>query len=78
MNAQLLVYPNGTVFGLHTEAIDLATLGVLAVQRASLVEFDEASQRWRVHDSNLLCIYSSPSRAACLSWEHHHFGTFED
>jgi hypothetical protein len=78
MKATLLVSPEGLVSGLHTEVIDLASLGLLNIQRASLVEFDNAAQLWRVHDLQRFCLHSSPSREECLNWEREHLGNIEE
>ena len=66
--------PDGTGSCLHTEALDLASLGRLRIRRASRVEFDNSSQRWRVWDTEGRELYSAPSRADCLRWERDHFG----
>ena len=42
----LLVGSDGTVRGLYDEAIDLASLGPLAIRRASYVEPDEHGRWW--------------------------------
>lgn len=39
--------PDGTIFGLYTDAIDLRALGHVHVERASAVEWDKAAQAWR-------------------------------
>src|SRR3989454_846898 len=39
--------PDGTVVGLYTDAIDLRVLGHVRAERASVVEWDEATQAWR-------------------------------
>lgn len=44
----LFVNTDGSVAGLYSEAIDLRELGRLDVQRAALVEFDNARQQWVV------------------------------
>ena len=41
---QLLISPQGTVHCVYSEAIDLATLGRLAISRGSYVEPDAAGQ----------------------------------
>jgi hypothetical protein len=38
---------DGTVVGLYTDAIDLRVLGHVRAERASAVEWDEATQAWR-------------------------------
>jgi hypothetical protein len=65
----LQIHEDGTVRGLYTEVIDLASLGRLRIQRASTIEFDNPSQLWRVFDRRGRCVFSDPSRDACLGWE---------
>jgi hypothetical protein len=61
---------NGTVEGLYTETIDLATLGALTIQRASAIEFDNVTQQWCVYSPFGQCLFTHPSRQQCLDWEH--------
>jgi len=68
MNA-LYCLANGTVEGLFTEAIDLASLGAMTIQRAAAIEFDNATQQWCVFDAFGQCLHSHPSRQECLDWE---------
>jgi hypothetical protein len=64
---------------LHTEAIDLSSLGELDVTRASRVEWSPRWQEWEVlppkSDSPVcdLPLFQSPSRAECLAWERDYF-----
>ena len=74
----LHVQEDGTVCGLYTEAIDLASLGPLRIERASTIEFDNPSQLWRVFDRRGRCVFSDPSREACLGWEQSYFALKED
>jgi len=69
----LYCLPDGTVQGLYTEAIDLATLGTLVVQRATSVEFDDEAQAWCAFSAMGQCLYSHPSRQECLRWEQQYF-----
>jgi len=62
----------GLVYGPYTEAIDLRELGLLKVERATAIEFDNDSQSWQVLAPTGECLFSSPSRQACLTWEHEH------
>ncbi len=71
--ATLLVLNDGSVRGLYTEAIDLTSLGLLRIKRASTVEFDHPVQCWRVFHRNGRCLYSSISREQCLRWEEEFF-----
>ena len=74
----LHVQEDGTVCGLYTEAIDLAALGNLRIERASSIEFDNPSQLWRVFDRRGRCVFSDPSREACLGWEQAYLAPKED
>jgi hypothetical protein len=71
--ATLLILPDGTVHGLYTEAIDLAALGTLNIERASTIEFDNRSQLWRVCHQDGHRLYSSASRIDCQRWEQEFF-----
>jgi hypothetical protein len=64
--------PDGTARCLWTEAVPLHELGRLEVQRAYSVEFDNKAQAWRVFDPEGDCLYCSPSRETCLTWEQKH------
>jgi len=64
--------PDGTARCLWTEAVPLHELGRLEVQRACSVEFDNKAQAWRVFDPEGDCLYCSPSRETCLTWEQKH------
>lgn len=68
----LHVLPDGTIKGLFTELLDLATLGPLEVRRAMAIEFDNPAQVWRVYDPYGRSLYDSPSRENCLAWEIQH------
>ena len=67
--ASLSFRPDGSAFGLYTEAIDLRSIGKLNVKRASRIEFDNANQVWCVSDLQGRRLFSSPSRGECLHWE---------
>lgn len=61
---------HGIVRGLYGEAIDLRSLGPLVLRRASVIEFNHATQQWEVYcarDRRLL--FTHPSRDSCLAWE---------
>ena len=65
--------PDGTGHCLYDETIDLHRLGTLSCRRASLVEFDETLQQWRVKSvDGGRTLFKSPSRQACLDWERDH------
>ena len=71
--ATLMFTPDGMIRGLYSEAIDLACLGRLHVQRATSIEFDNTKQAWRVKDRKGPVLFSAPSRQECLDWERQHF-----
>lgn len=58
---------------LYTEAIDLQSIGTLAVVRAMTIEFNPATQQWDVTDTGGAILFSDASRSRCLAWEHQHF-----
>ena len=68
----LCILTDGTVHGVYTEAIDLASLGQIRIQRASTIEFDNPAQIWRVFNRRGRCLFSHPSRQECLRWEAKH------
>ena len=72
MNATLTFTPDGHGHGLYTEALPLDTIGPLHIERATLIEFDNETQLWRVFDRTGCDLFNSPSRQACLDWEHRH------
>jgi hypothetical protein len=43
---QMLIDPEGGIFCLYDETLDLSCLGTLSIQRASRVEPDEFGQWW--------------------------------
>lgn len=65
--------PTGIGHAFFTEAMDLSAIGRLDIQRATTIEFHNARQVWEVKDVNGEALFSDPSRAACLHWEHEHF-----
>lgn len=70
--------PDGTGHALYTEAIDLAGIGPLAIQRATTIEFDNKTQCWRVRDPKGSPMFNSPSRQECLDWERQYLESQED
>jgi hypothetical protein len=53
VNPAVLVFdPNGMGHCLYSEAIDLQALGVLQIQRASRIEFNNQAQCWEVLSLN--------------------------
>lgn len=74
MNTVTLCFlDDGTVQGFYTEAIDLTSLGLLKIERASTIEFDHPAQRWRVFNRRGLCLFSAPTRTDCLKFEAEYF-----
>ncbi|MDR1282414.1 MAG: hypothetical protein LBK99_16570 [Opitutaceae bacterium] len=67
----LTIGPDGTITGLYTEAIPLASLGRMSMRRASHIEFNETSQIWEVlSPDKTRVLFSDFSRSTCLQWEH--------
>lgn len=73
MIANLTFTPDGIGRGLYTEAIDLSGLGLLHIERATTIEFDNDGQTWRVRDVSGAPLFDAPRRQDCLDWEHRHF-----
>ncbi len=73
MIATLTFTPDGLGCGLYTEAIDLSRLGVLHIERATTIEFDNKDQKWRVRDASGRKLFAAASRQQCLEWEQRHF-----
>ena len=78
MSDCLTFTPNGTGRALYTEAIDLKSIGLLSIRRATTIEYDDAVQRWRVLDPAGFLLFSAPSRQQCLDWERLHLERQED
>ena len=72
MIASLTFDTTGVGRGLYTEAIDLHRLGLLHIERATSIEFDNDLQRWRVRDSTGFAMFSADTRQECLEWERQH------
>ena len=70
--------PDGTGHVLYTEAVNLAVIGPLAIQRATTIAFDNNTQYWRVRDPTGFPMFNSPSRQECLDWERQYLETQED
>ena len=76
MTAHVLTFTaNGEGQCLYTEAIELASIGRLTIQRATTIEFNETSQQWEVRDAGGALLHTHPSREVCLAWEHRHFNS---
>jgi hypothetical protein len=78
VNAALIFTPDGQGRCVHTEAIDLRTIGRLTVKRATTLVFDNARQYWHVKDRRGFRLYASPSRQVCLDWERQYLETQEE
>lgn len=79
MNDLAIIFtPDGLGRALYTEAMDLNRIGRLSIERASTIEFDNATQYWRVHDPSGFPLFNSPSRQACLDWERQYLQAQED
>jgi hypothetical protein len=67
--------PDGRAIGVYSDAIPWASLGrILAMPRASRVEFDTARQQWVARDTRSGGIIASGrSREAVLREEHEHY-----
>jgi hypothetical protein len=63
--------PDGTGSAVYTDALPLSDIGQLRMQRASTVEFNEASQEWEVRLASApeVVAYTGPSREGCIAWE---------
>jgi hypothetical protein len=72
MNTETIAFaPDGTARCLWTETVPLRELGRLTVERASAVEFNQATQVWEVRlASNPDAIaFAHAARDTCLEWE---------
>lgn len=78
MIASLTFDTRGTGRGLYTEAIDLHRLGLLHIERATSIEFDNDIQRWRVRDTKGFPMFNANTRQECLEWERMHLDSQED
>lgn len=65
--------PDGTGACLYTELLDLSTLGLLEITRATTIEFNQPQQIWEVRNHQGVLIHQHASRNACLHWEHQQF-----
>jgi len=71
--------PNGTGHCLYTDAIDLGQIGVLQIERATRIDYDNTKGAWRVYDiGDDFPMFSAPTRAQCLEWERLHLESLED
>lgn len=67
----IAVSGTGEMRCVYNEVLPLETLGSLKVERASTVEFNEATQRWEVRLATEpdRVAFTDASRAACITWE---------
>ncbi len=76
---KLHITPDGRIRGLWDDSVPLGELGVVRIERASHVEFDNRLQRWTVRSAHRSgrqrcpVVHQSPSRAHALAWEHENF-----
>lgn len=70
--------PQGQGRCLYTEAIDLSRIGVLNVERALTVDFDNKRGAWRVRDRSGFALFSARTRQECLEWEQQYLEQQED
>ncbi len=79
MNVSITFTPDGQGRCLHTEAINLGTIGCLSIRRATRIEFDNQKQVWRVYMvRGRVALFNSPSRRTCLEWERRYLESQED
>ena len=68
---------DGTARTLWTDDLPLHDLGTLTVERASTIEFNLTKQEWEVRlvrkKKPSPVMFSHPSRAECIAWEHRFF-----
>ena len=71
---------DGSAKTLWTDALPLAELGTLEVNRASTIEFNPIKQKWEVRlirhphlPPSEPPVFSHKSRSRCITWEHKHF-----
>ena len=68
----LTVQNNGEAGCLYSELIDLSSIGLLEVSRASVIEFNQKKQKWEVQVKGKVR-FAHSSRAVCQAWEVQHF-----
>jgi hypothetical protein len=72
MTVNIQFHLDGTAQCLWTEALPLHELGSLEIQRATNIEFNNATQHWEVKDRKGKVRFIAKSRTACLEWEQQH------
>ena len=74
MKATVLTFkPDGMVVGIYTEAIPLAAIGTLKINRLTEIEFNNSTQEWEARNRIGTVLFSNASRQRCLDWEHREF-----
>lgn len=74
MTEAVLVIHNGTVRGLAGGPLSLAELGKRTTRRVSHIEFDAATDLWRVTDIDTgTVLYTHPDYDHALAWERDEF-----
>lgn len=70
----ILLTKEGGIQMLHDDIAELETLGTVAVERASHVEYDNARQKWYVQSAKTLEILDYfDDRASALTWEKEYY-----
>jgi hypothetical protein len=66
---------DGTIRRLHSDRLDLSSLGKEEVTRASHIEYDNANGKWLVQSARTLTILAEGfnTRAEALAWEASHY-----
>jgi hypothetical protein len=77
-SASIVFAPDGEGRCLYAEAIDLHSLGLLHIERATSIEFDNERQLWRVRDTEESLLFTARTRTECLEWERKHIESKED
>jgi len=66
--------PEGLGVCLYTDHINLSAIGLLKMQRASMIEWKEDGQLWQVIEASTgKILHENKSRQACIDWEIKHF-----
>ena len=74
MNTCVITFTRtGEAHCLHTDALDLGSLGHLEITRAARIEFNPDQQAWEVHSNSHELLFTNRSRSVCLAWEHQYF-----
>jgi hypothetical protein len=64
---------NGTLRCLYTDEFPLAKLGTIKIKRATVIRWNEPTQKWEVWSQHKRRrLYQHRRRTACLAWENNH------